>query len=117
MVSRAAASSRRLLNHAWSDDAVEPLWAGSPRAARVPDAHPDLRIAAADGWCGAPDDGEEPIGYRLVLSVLGVLCCGSCAVALGVLGGIIWINGLNWSAAVLIVGAALLASVGALTEP
>jgi hypothetical protein len=117
MVSRGAASSLRLLNHAWNDDADEHLGVASSRVAEIPDRHSDLRIVATDGWCGTPDDGEEPIGYRLVLSLLVVLCCGVCAIAFGVLAGISWINGWSWSATALVVASASLASIAAITKP
>jgi hypothetical protein len=62
------------------------------------------------------DDSDAPIGYRLVPALLFIVGCYVGAVALGVLGGISWINGWYWSGRALIVAAGLVASVGALTN-
>jgi hypothetical protein len=60
------------------------------------------------------DDLDTPIGYGLVLELLVVLSCYVCALALGVLGGISWMNGWSRSATVLIAAASVSACVGAI---
>jgi hypothetical protein len=62
------------------------------------------------------DDREAPLGYRLVLGLLVILYCCALAIALGVLGGISWINGWTWTAGALIAADALFASVGAISS-
>jgi len=59
-------------------------------------------------------DDEPPIGYGLVLGLIFSLCCWAGATALGVLGGISWINGWRWSAVALIVAAVSTATAGAI---
>jgi hypothetical protein len=93
------------------------IYAAFSRRATILDAPPDLRIAPTKHVAPVlfnADDTYAPIGYRLVLGLLFILGCYVCAIALGVLGGISWMNGWNGSARTMIGAATFLASVGAI---
>lgn len=95
------------------------MYAAFPRKANILEARTDLRIAPSkqvNPILFNADDAHRPIGYRLVLGLICILCCYLCAIALGILGGISWMNGWSGSARALIGAAILVASIGAIAN-